>query len=235
MRETPVGNVAHFEDSTGSCYINSTTTSLSCSSDARLKTKVVAIDASSTLAELLALNPVTYNWLTEAAGTPTHGGFIAQQVLPILPDLVSRGPDGYYTLNYAGFTPYLVKAIQQLSAKLDALATAVAGFAEEITTKVLTAGRVKTQELCVGSTCLTEPQLQALLQKESVSAAPSSASSDSPAAASTAGSSSSSALSSATAAEEGATTTEPVLDSAPPPVPDYSATTTMEAATSTAQ
>ena len=50
---TPVGNVAHFENSTGSCYINPTTTSLSCSSDARLKKNVADIDASTTLAALL--------------------------------------------------------------------------------------------------------------------------------------------------------------------------------------
>jgi hypothetical protein len=34
---TPTGSVAHFENSTGSCYINPTTTSLSCSSDAAEK------------------------------------------------------------------------------------------------------------------------------------------------------------------------------------------------------
>jgi hypothetical protein len=35
---SPAG--AHFENSTGSCYINPTTTSLSCSSDSRLKTNI---------------------------------------------------------------------------------------------------------------------------------------------------------------------------------------------------
>jgi Chaperone of endosialidase len=51
---------------------------------------------------VLELNPVSYNWKSEATDTPPHTGFIAQQVLPIMPDLVSQGPDGYYTLNYAG-------------------------------------------------------------------------------------------------------------------------------------
>jgi hypothetical protein len=247
---TPVGNVAHFENSTGSCYINPTTTSLSCSSDARLKTNVADIDASSTLAEVLALNPVTYNWLTEATGTPTHGGFIAQQVLPILPDLVSKGPDGYYTLNYAGFTPYLVKAIQELSAKLDALATAVANFAQSFTTQVLTAATGHfSNELCVGSTCVTPTQFQAMVaaagqsQSASPSSSPTSLASDNPAAGSTAGSSSSSALSSATAStsptvdaatstsswNSDATSSLPLLDSAPPLAPDYAATTSPSA------
>jgi hypothetical protein len=68
----------------------------------------------------MQLNPVSYNWRTEAPGTPTHTGFIAQQVLPIFPDLVSQGPDGYYSLNYAGFTPYLVKAVQDIANISDA-------------------------------------------------------------------------------------------------------------------
>ena len=36
-----------------------------------------------------------------------------------MPDLVSQGPDGYYTLNYAGFTPYLVKAVQEIASISD--------------------------------------------------------------------------------------------------------------------
>jgi hypothetical protein len=67
---TPVGNVAHFENSTGSCYINPTTASLSYSSDARLKTNINVLTASSGIEAFRQLNPVTYNWLTEANSTP---------------------------------------------------------------------------------------------------------------------------------------------------------------------
>ncbi len=165
---TPVGNVAHFENSTGSCYINPTTTSLSCSSDARLKNNINLLTASSGIAALMQLNPVTFNWNSEATGTPTHGGFIAQQVLPILPDLVSQGPDGYYTLNYAGLTPYLVKAIQQLDQQLTDLANTLANFADSFTTKELiftraTGDEIDVQRLCIGSTCVTEDQLKSVL------------------------------------------------------------------------
>ena len=117
------GNVAHFENSTGSCYINPTTTSLSCSSDARLKTNVLPLDSADGLAAVLKLNPVTYNWKTESATTSPHTGFIAQDVQPVLPDLVSQGPDGYYTLNYAGLTPYLVKAVQEIATLSDTFKT----------------------------------------------------------------------------------------------------------------
>ena len=113
---TPVGNVAHFENSTGSCYINPTTTALVCSSDIRLKDNFVAISTTTALADVLALSPTYYNWKTEAAGTPEHAGFIAQQVQPVFPDLVTQEPDGYYTMNYAGLTPYLTAAVQGLDA-----------------------------------------------------------------------------------------------------------------------
>ena len=60
-----------------------------------VENNINSLTASSGIAALLQLNPVTYNWNSEATGTPTHGGFIAQQVQPILPDLVSQGPDGF--------------------------------------------------------------------------------------------------------------------------------------------
>ena len=173
---TPVGNVAHFENSTGSCYINPTTTSLSCSSDARLKNNINSLTATSGIAALMQLNPVTYNWNSEATGTPTHVGFIAQQVLPILPDLVSQGPDGYYTLNYAGLTPYLVKGIQEI-------ATISAGFKDALIAWLGDASNGITQffadtitankQLCIKKSdgtrvCVTGDQLDALLTNANV-------------------------------------------------------------------
>lgn len=178
---TSVGNVAHFENSTGSCYINPTTTSLSCSSDARLKYNINSLTATSGVAALMQLNPVTYNWNSEESGTTAHGGFIAQQVLPILPDLVSQGPDGYYTLNYAGFTPYLVKAVQEIASITGAfkdnlvawLGNASNGigdlFAKNLYATNVTAdtGNFSTghfsNELCVGNTCVTETQFKAMV------------------------------------------------------------------------
>lgn len=87
---------------------------------------------------MLALNPVSYNWKTEATGTPQHTGFIAQAVQTIFPDLVSQGPDGYLTLNYAGFAPYIVKAVQQLYQQLTTLEATVAGFADNFVSAHIT-------------------------------------------------------------------------------------------------
>lgn len=147
---TSAGPVVNFTNSTGSCSINPTSSSLSCSSDERLKTNILSLDASSTLAGIMGLSPVTYNWLTEATGTPSHTGFIAQAVQQVFPDLVSPGPGGYLTLNYVGFVPYIISAVQTI--EQDVLA-----FAQEFTT----------QKLCLadsnGTTCITRGQLNSLL------------------------------------------------------------------------
>ena len=180
--DVPSGSVAHFENSTGSCYINPTTTSLSCSSDARLKTNISALPDADGLAAVLKLNPVTYNWKTEPATTSPHTGFIAQEVEPVLPDLVSRGPDGYYTLNYAGLTPYLVKAIQEIAAisgTFKANLIAWLGSAENGITDLFAAtfhghlalfDEARVGELCAtksdgSNLCVTGDQLAALLSQ----------------------------------------------------------------------
>jgi hypothetical protein len=144
---------------------------LSCAaSDQRLKQDVVPLDAASTLAALNALTPVSFYWKPDAdRGTQQQYGFIAQQVGGIFPNLVSTTsptaltPGGTLTLNYSGLIAPIIVAIQQLSAE-------VSHFAQSIVTNVLTAvtgnfTHVKTQDLCVGSTCITETQLQGLLQQ----------------------------------------------------------------------
>lgn len=114
----PSGNVAHFQNSSGSCYINPTSTSLSCSSDLRLKRDIAPIASDNALSGVLALQPITFNWRNEGVGAPPHSGFVAQDVAKVFPDLVARGADGYETLNYAGFAPYFADAIQQQQAEI---------------------------------------------------------------------------------------------------------------------
>ena len=172
------GTVAQFENSTGSCYINPTTTSLSCSSDIRLKTNVSSLSASFGLDALLQLNPVTFNWIREASGRPTHSGFIAQDVEKVLPDLISKGTDGYYTMNYAGLVTYIVKAIQQFAAKVSDLAATVANFADHFTTKELTFDRASGKQLCLQKSdataiCVTGDELAAMLAAANLAASPS--------------------------------------------------------------
>jgi hypothetical protein len=108
------GIVARFVNSTGSCTINPTTTSLSCSSDETLKKDITSYNPNTALNDLLGLTAVTYHWNSEdSSSDPTHTGFIAQQVQKILPDLVATDSDtGKLSLSYAGLTPYIVAGMQ---------------------------------------------------------------------------------------------------------------------------
>jgi hypothetical protein len=149
------GVVSRFENSTGYCDINPTTTSLTCTSDMRLKKNIVPLDASTTLSHLTQLNAVTYNWLTEDSASSTHAGFIAQEVQPLFPDLVSTDENGTLSVAYGGFVPYIIQAVKSLAGM-------VVNMREMFITKYLVA-----ETLCVGNgegkTCITKEKLDALL------------------------------------------------------------------------
>ena len=169
-------------------FIGDGDSSWSSLSDQRLKTNIAALPDFA-IDQVLALNPVTFNWKSATAATSTQLGFIAQEVQQVFPDLVSSLPsqdiinaDGSTTtvtnvlgINYTGLIVPLVKAVQELAAKLADLASTVAGFADSITTRDLTFTRaegdfMKLRELCLGSTCITEAQLAALLSQSAAAA-----------------------------------------------------------------
>ena len=78
--------------------------SLTQNSDIRLKTNISDLDGSSSLAEINALNPVTFNWIDPNKSSVPQFGFIAQQVQQVFPNLVSTTsptaltPDGTLSL-----------------------------------------------------------------------------------------------------------------------------------------
>ncbi len=92
-------------------------------------------------------------------------GFIAQQVQAIFPNLVSTTsptaltPGGTLGLNYIGLISPIVSAIQALYSNVQSLEQTVSGFAEIFVSNRITAS----QELCVGSTCVTSAQFQAMV------------------------------------------------------------------------
>jgi hypothetical protein len=150
---------------------------LTQSSDQRLKTNIATLDGSSTLAALVQLNPVMFNWIDPNQGTAPQVGFIAQEVQKIFPNLVSTTtptaltPDGTLGVNYIGFISPVISAMQELSKQITALANTVAGFADSFTTKV-----VHTNEICVQKSdgsefCANGDQLAAMAA--SASATPS--------------------------------------------------------------
>jgi hypothetical protein len=112
-------------DGAGQIYAQFTTiTSLS---DRRAKENIKPIQYG--LNEILKLNPVTFNFISYPQFGPTYG-FIAQEVEPLLPELVgnekdNKAEDGtpYKTLKMGDMLPVMVKAIQEQQTLINNLTT----------------------------------------------------------------------------------------------------------------
>jgi hypothetical protein len=98
-------------------------------SDARLKCAISALPYG--LAELRRLEPRAYQWRQpqEASANPGGAavpgrqlGLLAQEVRQVLPELVAEvGPAGELGLDYTGLLPVLIRAVQELDARLSQL------------------------------------------------------------------------------------------------------------------
>jgi hypothetical protein len=90
---------------------------LNSTSDARLKENVEPI--TNALSDVTQLEGVSFDW--KDTGTRGHG-FIAQQVEPILPDVVQTDEEtGIKSINYVGMIGHLVEAIKEQQEQIDAL------------------------------------------------------------------------------------------------------------------
>jgi hypothetical protein len=155
-RTTGFGNsYVTFGDSTNRLYIllNGSATSWTAASDARLKTDVQDYDVG--LAFVNDLRPVTFRWKAKrdvppefarlhaddaapCMGVPdtTYEGFIAQEVkaaidkhqLPNGQSIWHQGDDGTQSLAPGALIPVLVRAIQELSAKLQSVESKLAAL-----------------------------------------------------------------------------------------------------------
>ncbi|HTV26814.1 MAG TPA: tail fiber domain-containing protein [Xanthobacteraceae bacterium] len=140
------------------------------SSDQRLKTAVQSLDASSSLSLLEQLNPVSYLRIDQPGGGENLG-FLAQQVRGVFPELVSTTspteltPDGTLTLNYTGLIAPIVAAIQDIASISGNFEQNLVAWLGSAGNGIghLFAGEVDTQTLCVGSTCIDQQQLAAIL------------------------------------------------------------------------
>jgi hypothetical protein len=114
------GIVARFQNANGTCDINPTTNTLACSSDERLKKNITPM--TDDLNQVMALQPVYFNWNAESTGTPEHPGFIAQQVQAVMPDVVSADPNtGLMSIGYSDLVPAMVSAMQQMQTEITTL------------------------------------------------------------------------------------------------------------------
>lgn len=96
----------YIKDDTGDYIVNS---------DRRLKEDINPIE--NVLSKLLQLTPSEYRFKNTQATSKSYG-FIAQEVQPLFPNLVTE-KNGYLGMNYQGFSILAVKAIQELSTQND--------------------------------------------------------------------------------------------------------------------
>jgi hypothetical protein len=90
---------------------------LNSTSDERLKDNIKPI--TNALSDVTQLEGVSFDW--KDTGTRGHG-FIAQQVEPILPDVVQTDEEtGIKSINYVGMIGHLVEAIKELKAEIEEL------------------------------------------------------------------------------------------------------------------
>lgn len=92
-------------------FFNATTGAYTQSSDGRLKSDVKKMEG--VLDRIQQVEALSYRYKSAEAKETTIG-FIAQDVLPIFPELVSySAADDLYGINYAGFSVVAIKAIQE--------------------------------------------------------------------------------------------------------------------------
>jgi hypothetical protein len=205
---------------------------LTQSSDRRLKTDIESLDASSTLALIDKLDPVAFTWKNRSQDGQQMG-FIAQDVQKLFPTLVSTTsptaltPNGTLGVNYIGLISPIIKAIQALSSKIDALAAAIAGLANRVTTR----------ELCVEKSdgtpvCVTGDQLQGMLNSSGQQGTPYREPEQEPQPDTAATTTSSTSTSTSASEPDSAATT---TSSTSTPEPDTAATTTSSTSASTSQ
>lgn len=106
----------------GSITITSSGTSYNTTSDRRLKKDIETITDGTD--KLMAMNPVTHGWKADPEADAVHG-FIAQEMMDIVPEAVSGEPEGdeMMSMDYGRITPVLVAALQDAHKKIAELET----------------------------------------------------------------------------------------------------------------
>ena len=101
---------------------------LNDTSDGKFKENIVSI-ADGAISKIKQLRPVNFDWKKEMQVDDAKGesGFIAQEVLTVIPDLVKGieykedEKSSGYSVNTTGLVAYLTKALQEVIARLETL------------------------------------------------------------------------------------------------------------------
>jgi len=113
-RKNSAGTIVNFwldTVSKGTISVDSTGTTYNTTSDRRLKKNIKTITDGTD--KLMAMNPVTHGWKADPEAATVHG-FIAQEMMNIVPEAVSGDPEGeeMMSMDYGRITPVIVAALQ---------------------------------------------------------------------------------------------------------------------------
>lgn len=126
-RTGPVSSAAYvvYNNNSVGMYMSYGATSWTAGSDERMKKNIKPLELG--LEQIKALKPTRFDYKTDESEESARVGFIAQEVLPVLPHAVSVPEDSEQMMGVSAteMIPVLVKAIQELSAKVDAQAVEI--------------------------------------------------------------------------------------------------------------
>jgi hypothetical protein len=114
----------------GTVYSNSGTLTNSNPSDQNLKQNIQAMIGGTAFVN--ELNPVSFEWKSEANGTGTKYGFIAQEVQEVIPEIVSTDSTGTIGLDTVSMIPFLVKAIKEQQEVINTLKVEIQNIKNEL-------------------------------------------------------------------------------------------------------
>jgi hypothetical protein len=98
-------------------YLPTNGTSWVANSDINLKNIESYIE--NAIDSIMELSAIKFNWKADEVKT-TNIGLIAQEVEKVYPELINKNREGYLGVRYTELIPILVKAIQELNAKIEA-------------------------------------------------------------------------------------------------------------------
>jgi len=108
----------------GTIGITTTSASFNTSSSDRSLKKNFEAWTENTLDLFKKLNPQKFNYIVEDDGAEKTKGYIAQDLIDSFPEAYPKNDDGKYLFNPSGMVVYLMKAIQELQAKVETLEAA---------------------------------------------------------------------------------------------------------------
>jgi precorrin-6B methylase 2 len=116
--------------SNGTVYSNSGYLTNTNPSDQNLKQNIQSMIGGTDYVN--QLNPVSFEWKSEANGTGTKFGFIAQEVQEIIPEIVSTDSTGTLGLDTVSMIPFLVKAIKEQQEIIDSLKSEIQNIKNQL-------------------------------------------------------------------------------------------------------